>query len=188
MRFFLTLGNRSANLVSPQLREVSLVRKAFFFAFFYKEFQAEDRLLTVFLRAQCVASHYFHLFFSFCSCIIFTPISIRCWLSYVIWLACFVYSLILDNERWKQADVPTELQTLVDSLVDGKKSSEIFSTLHAFVFTFSNLFTRYFPLMFNRCLPKGQGAEIFHRCVWLKAVISQYWVTKRECVVKPKQK
>ncbi|XP_022787404.1 vacuolar protein sorting-associated protein 54-like isoform X1 [Stylophora pistillata] len=28
-------------------------------------------------------------------------------------------SLILDNERWKQADVPTELQSLVDSLVDG---------------------------------------------------------------------
>lgn len=30
------------------------------------------------------------------------------------------FSLILDNERWKQADVPTELQSLVDSLVDGK--------------------------------------------------------------------
>lgn len=29
------------------------------------------------------------------------------------------FSLILDNERWKQADVPTELQSLVDSLVDG---------------------------------------------------------------------
>lgn len=28
--------------------------------------------------------------------------------------------MILDNERWKQADVPTELQSLVDSLVDGK--------------------------------------------------------------------
>lgn len=28
-------------------------------------------------------------------------------------------SLILDNERWKQADVPSELQSLVDSLVDG---------------------------------------------------------------------
>ncbi|XP_068729722.1 vacuolar protein sorting-associated protein 54-like [Montipora capricornis] len=28
-------------------------------------------------------------------------------------------SLILDNERWKQADVPSELQCLVDSLVDG---------------------------------------------------------------------
>ena len=29
-------------------------------------------------------------------------------------------SLILDNERWKQADVPSELQCLVDSLVDGE--------------------------------------------------------------------
>ena len=29
-------------------------------------------------------------------------------------------SLILDNERWKQADVPLALQSLVDSLVDGK--------------------------------------------------------------------
>ncbi|KAK2560887.1 Vacuolar protein sorting-associated protein 54 [Acropora cervicornis] len=28
-------------------------------------------------------------------------------------------SLILDNERWKQADVPLALQSLVDSLVDG---------------------------------------------------------------------
>ena len=33
---------------------------------------------------------------------------------------CFIFSLILDNERWKQADVPSELQSLVDSLVDGK--------------------------------------------------------------------
>ena len=31
-----------------------------------------------------------------------------------------IYSLILDNERWKQADVPPEFQSLVDSLVDGK--------------------------------------------------------------------
>ncbi|CAB4008720.1 vacuolar sorting-associated 54-like [Paramuricea clavata] len=33
-------------------------------------------------------------------------------------------SLILDNERWKQADVPAEFQTLVDSLVDGVPTSE----------------------------------------------------------------
>ena len=32
----------------------------------------------------------------------------------------FIFSLILDNERWKQADVPSELQSLVDCLVDGK--------------------------------------------------------------------
>ena len=31
----------------------------------------------------------------------------------------YISSLILDNERWKQADVPAEFQTLVDSLVDG---------------------------------------------------------------------
>ena len=36
-------------------------------------------------------------------------------------LFCFTLSLILDNERWKQADVPSELQSLVDSLVDGKQ-------------------------------------------------------------------
>lgn len=35
-------------------------------------------------------------------------------------LGIIFFSLILDNERWKQADVPTELQSLVDSLVDGK--------------------------------------------------------------------
>ena len=35
-------------------------------------------------------------------------------------ICVFLFSLILDNERWKQADVPTELQSLVDSLVDGK--------------------------------------------------------------------
>ena len=29
------------------------------------------------------------------------------------------YRLILDNERWKQADVPAEFQSLVDSLVYG---------------------------------------------------------------------
>ena len=36
-------------------------------------------------------------------------------------LFCFTLSLILDNERWKQADVPSELQSLVNSLVDGKQ-------------------------------------------------------------------
>ena len=30
-----------------------------------------------------------------------------------------LYRLILDNERWKQADVPAEFQSLVDSLVYG---------------------------------------------------------------------
>jgi hypothetical protein len=29
-------------------------------------------------------------------------------------------SLLLDNERWKQADVPAEFQDLVDSISDGK--------------------------------------------------------------------
>ncbi|XP_068607044.1 vacuolar protein sorting-associated protein 54 [Brachionichthys hirsutus] len=29
-------------------------------------------------------------------------------------------SLLLDNERWKQADVPTEFQDLVDAIADGK--------------------------------------------------------------------
>lgn len=29
-------------------------------------------------------------------------------------------SLLLDNERWKQADVPAEFQDLVDSIADGK--------------------------------------------------------------------
>ncbi|XP_046847632.1 vacuolar protein sorting-associated protein 54-like isoform X2 [Xenia sp. Carnegie-2017] len=33
-------------------------------------------------------------------------------------------SLILDNERWKQADVPAEFQTLVDSLVNGVPASK----------------------------------------------------------------
>ncbi|KAG8584110.1 hypothetical protein GDO81_008687, partial [Engystomops pustulosus] len=28
--------------------------------------------------------------------------------------------LLLDNERWKQADVPAEFQDLVDSITDGK--------------------------------------------------------------------
>lgn len=28
----------------------------------------------------------------------------------------FVFSLILDNERWKQADVPAEFQELVDHI------------------------------------------------------------------------
>ena len=35
-------------------------------------------------------------------------------------LHLYFSSLILDNERWKHADVPAEFQTLVDSLVDGK--------------------------------------------------------------------
>lgn len=40
-------------------------------------------------------------------------------------LFCFTLSLILDNERWKQADVPSELQSLVDSLVDGKQYTNL---------------------------------------------------------------
>lgn len=29
-------------------------------------------------------------------------------------------SLLLDNERWKQAEVPAEFQDLVDSIADGR--------------------------------------------------------------------
>lgn len=32
----------------------------------------------------------------------------------------YVNSLLLDNERWKQADVPAEFQDLVDSISYGK--------------------------------------------------------------------
>lgn len=32
----------------------------------------------------------------------------------------FINSLLLDNERWKQADVPAEFQDLVDSIADGR--------------------------------------------------------------------
>lgn len=31
-----------------------------------------------------------------------------------------VCSLLLDNERWKQAEVPAEFQDLVNSIADGK--------------------------------------------------------------------
>lgn len=31
-----------------------------------------------------------------------------------------VCSLLLDNERWKQAEVPAEFQDLVDSIADGR--------------------------------------------------------------------
>lgn len=39
-------------------------------------------------------------------------------------LASFVFitSLLLDNERWKQAEVPAEFQDLVDSVSDGRIS------------------------------------------------------------------
>ena len=60
----------------------------------------------------------------------------------------FVYSLILDNERWKQADVPTELQLLVDSLVDGKKQVIFFSTLLSQTFL-KVVFTDYFQQVFT---------------------------------------
>ncbi len=30
---------------------------------------------------------------------------------------CSLFSLILDNERWKQADVPTEFQDLVNHIL-----------------------------------------------------------------------
>lgn len=33
-----------------------------------------------------------------------------------------VCSLLLDNERWKQAEVPVEFQDLVDSIADGRIS------------------------------------------------------------------
>lgn len=42
--------------------------------------------------------------------------------------------MILDNERWKQADVPSALQSLVDSLVDGKKFIALISLVYFFVF------------------------------------------------------
>lgn len=48
------------------------------------------------------------------------PNCIMCIDSTFFILGIIFFSLILDNERWKQADVPTELQSLVDSLVDGK--------------------------------------------------------------------
>jgi len=62
------------------------------------------------------------------------------------------YSLILDNERWKQADVPTELQSLVDSLVDGKNQVTFFSTLHSFYSLkrfHKIIFTDYFQQVFT---------------------------------------
>lgn len=34
----------------------------------------------------------------------------------------FITSLLLDNERWKQAEVPAEFQDLVDSVSDGRIS------------------------------------------------------------------
>lgn len=33
-----------------------------------------------------------------------------------------ITSLLLDNERWKQAEVPAEFQDLVDSVSDGRIS------------------------------------------------------------------
>ena len=72
---------------------------------------------------------------------------------------CFVVSLILDNERWKQADVPTELQSLVDSLVDGKTYLK-FSLLWFIVFLRIpiNFFLQKCSLIlivFIRCIPTG---------------------------------
>lgn len=37
-------------------------------------------------------------------------------------LFCVLTSLLLDNERWKQAEVPAEFQDLVDSVSDGRIS------------------------------------------------------------------
>lgn len=37
-------------------------------------------------------------------------------------LLLLLYSLLLDNERWKQAEVPAEFQNLVNSIADGKIS------------------------------------------------------------------
>lgn len=35
-------------------------------------------------------------------------------------LSCCPLSLLLDNERWKQAEVPAEFQDLVNSIADGR--------------------------------------------------------------------
>lgn len=35
---------------------------------------------------------------------------------------CLSRSLLLDNERWKQAEVPAEFQDLVNSIADGRIS------------------------------------------------------------------
>lgn len=49
-------------------------------------------------------------------------------------LFCFCCSLLLDNERWKQAEVPAEFQDLVNSIEDGvialpeKKAAGPFTT------------------------------------------------------------
>lgn len=71
----------------------------------------------------------------------------------------FIFSLILDNERWKQADVPSELQSLVDSLVDGKNDVNFSAGLLC-----SFLFFRFFTfekniLLFFVCVgiyPRGK--------------------------------
>lgn len=40
----------------------------------------------------------------------------------VLMSLCPSRSLLLDNERWKQAEVPAEFQDLVDSIADGRIS------------------------------------------------------------------
>ena len=65
--------------------------------------------------------------------------------------------MILDNERWKQADVPTELQSLVDSLVDGKIKLKfplfkfiIFLNLIIFGFLINGYFFNLLPGVYPR--------------------------------------
>ena len=41
----------------------------------------------------------------------------------ILILNFIINRLILDNERWKQADVPVEFQALVDSISNGKQIS-----------------------------------------------------------------
>lgn len=81
---------------------------------------------------------------------------IRCWFSYVTWIVCFIHSLILDNERWKQADVPTELQSLVDSLVDGKNQVKFFSTLHSYLLSRTFLQNNLHWLFSTGVYPRGK--------------------------------
>lgn len=56
------------------------------------------------------------MFLSLCLCLTVFVANV---LSMTVCCCLSVLSLILDNERWKQADVPAEFQTLVNSLIDG---------------------------------------------------------------------
>ena len=54
----------------------------------------------------------------FCSrCFLLTICHDRLIMQLICWLLMMLcFSLILDNERWKQADVPAEFQDLVDHI------------------------------------------------------------------------